>query len=74
MPNQIILTMVGFTVLYGALAVVEVMLMVHLIRKGPYPEEYGRPLHEPNKADLIRSRPSRRPERWKFLCPTKCSA
>jgi cytochrome d ubiquinol oxidase subunit I len=47
--SQIILTMVGFTVLYGVLAVVEVMLMVHLIRKGPYPEEYGRPLHEPNQ-------------------------
>jgi len=37
--GQIITTMVGFTVLYGALAVVEVMLMLHLIRKGPYPSE-----------------------------------
>ncbi len=34
--HQIVLTMVGFTVLYGALAVVEIMLMVYLIRKGPY--------------------------------------
>ncbi len=46
-PGQIILTMIGFTVLYGGLAVVEVMLMIHLIRKGPYPEEDGRPLHIP---------------------------
>ncbi len=38
-PGQIILTIIGFTVLYGALAVVEVMLMLHLIRKGPYPNE-----------------------------------
>ena len=36
--SQIITTMVGFTVLYGALAVVEVMLMIHLIRQGPYPQ------------------------------------
>ena len=46
-PGQIIATMVGFTVLYGALAVVEVMLMIHLIQKGPYPEKDGRPLHIP---------------------------
>jgi cytochrome d ubiquinol oxidase subunit I len=36
--GQIILTMAGFTVLYGVLAVIEVTLMVHLIRKGPYPD------------------------------------
>ena len=41
--GQIIMTMVGFTVLYGALAIVEISLMVHLIRKGPYPEDEGRP-------------------------------
>lgn len=46
-PGQIIATVVGFTVLYGALAVVEVMLMIHLIQKGPYPEKDGRPLHIP---------------------------
>ena len=45
--SQIILTIVGFTVLYGALAVVEVMLMVRYVRKGPYPEENGRPEPEP---------------------------
>ncbi|MEO1039841.1 MAG: cytochrome ubiquinol oxidase subunit I [Pseudomonadota bacterium] len=36
--GQVIATMVGFTVLYGALAIVEITLMVHLIRKGPYPQ------------------------------------
>ncbi|XBQ17642.1 MAG: cytochrome ubiquinol oxidase subunit I [Oceanicaulis sp.] len=49
--EQIILTMVGFTVLYGVLAVVEVMLMVHFIRKGPYPEEKGRPAPEAPRGD-----------------------
>ncbi len=32
---QIWLTIIGFTVLYGALAVIEVRLMLHSIRKGP---------------------------------------
>jgi cytochrome d ubiquinol oxidase subunit I len=35
--SQIIMTMAGFTLLYGALAVVEVFLMVTTIRQGPYP-------------------------------------
>ncbi|PWE16890.1 cytochrome bd-I ubiquinol oxidase subunit CydA [Marinicauda salina] len=35
--GQVWLTIVGFTLLYGVLAVVEVMLMIHLIRRGPYP-------------------------------------
>ncbi|MGJ3233074.1 MAG: cytochrome ubiquinol oxidase subunit I [Oceanicaulis sp.] len=45
--GQIILTMAGFTVLYGVLAVIEVMLMVHLIRKGPYPGDRSAP--EPSR-------------------------
>jgi len=36
--TQVIMTIAGFTLLYGALAIVEVTLMVHLIRKGPYPD------------------------------------
>lgn len=37
-PTQMILTIVGFTALYGALAVVEVALMIKYIRRGPYPD------------------------------------
>ena len=37
-PTQMILTIVGFTALYGALAVVEVTLMIKYIRRGPYPD------------------------------------
>ena len=33
--SQVILTMIGFTALYGILAVIEVMLMVRAIRQGP---------------------------------------
>ena len=51
--EQIIVTMVGFTVLYGALAIVEISLMVHLIRKGPYPEDEGRPTPEPRPGGLV---------------------
>ncbi|MFW6300687.1 MAG: cytochrome ubiquinol oxidase subunit I [Oceanicaulis sp.] len=47
--EQIIMTMVGFTVLYGVLAVIEVMLMVHLIRKGPYPDTAGRAADDRNR-------------------------
>jgi cytochrome d ubiquinol oxidase subunit I len=47
--GQIILTMVGFTVLYGVLAVIEVTLMVHLIRKGPYPDDAARPAPSPGR-------------------------
>lgn len=43
---QLWTTIIGFTALYGALAVIEVMLMIHFIRKGPYPEENGRPVRE----------------------------
>ena len=36
---QLWATIVGFTVLYGALAVVEVRLMLHAIKKGPFHEQ-----------------------------------
>jgi cytochrome bd ubiquinol oxidase subunit I len=36
--TQIWMTIAGFTLLYAVLAVIEVMLMIHYIRKGPYPE------------------------------------
>jgi cytochrome d ubiquinol oxidase subunit I len=74
--SQIILTMVGFTVLYGALAVVEVMLMVHLHPQGALSRRDGRPRPTgwPNGRFRPRSRPSRRIEIWKSLCPTKCCA
>ncbi|WP_429911978.1 cytochrome ubiquinol oxidase subunit I [Glycocaulis sp.] len=53
--TQIWMTIAGFTVLYGALAVVEVMLMLHFIRKGPYAGKGGdvarRPTHKPVASD-----------------------
>ena len=53
--TQIWMTIAGFTALYGALAVVEVMLMLHFIRKGPYSDKGGdtasRPAHKPAIAD-----------------------
>ena len=49
--TQIWMTIAGFTALYGALAVVEVMLMLHFIRKGPYAGKGGdtaaRPVRKP---------------------------
>lgn len=36
--TQIWMTIVGFTVLYAVLAVIEVMLMIYFIKKGPYSE------------------------------------
>ena len=39
--DQIIMTMVGFTVLYGLLAIVEIFLMISAIRQGPYGQTSG---------------------------------
>jgi cytochrome d ubiquinol oxidase subunit I len=36
---QLLTTIVGFTVLYGALAVVEVGLLLHAIKKGPFAQQ-----------------------------------
>jgi cytochrome bd ubiquinol oxidase subunit I len=46
---QIWTTIIGFTLLYGALAVIEVGLMVRFIRRGPYAihETAGEDLHGP---------------------------
>lgn len=45
--TEVLLTLGGFTVLYGGLAIVEISLMVRAIRKGPQPEQLlpgdGRP-------------------------------
>ena len=38
---DVIITIVGFTVVYGILAVVEVFLMIRAIRKGPTTEAIG---------------------------------
>ncbi len=45
---QLWATIVGFTLLYGALAVVEVRLMLHAIKKGPFHEQemFGEPTPE----------------------------
>jgi cytochrome d ubiquinol oxidase subunit I len=45
---QLWATIVGFTLLYGSLAVVEVRLMLHAIRKGPFHEQetFGEPTPE----------------------------
>ena len=42
---QLWATIVGFTLLYGALAVVEVRLMLFAIKKGPFHEQetFGEP-------------------------------
>ena len=47
---QLWTTIIGFTVLYGALAVVEVRLLLRAIKKGPFAEqeEFGAP--DPDKA------------------------
>ncbi len=52
---QIWTTIVGFTLLYGALAVVEVGLIVRTIRRGPY-AHHDQPDYAP--ADAIRLAPA----------------
>jgi cytochrome d ubiquinol oxidase subunit I len=44
---QIWLTIAGFTLMYGVMAVIEVSLMVRTIRKGPYEAKFGRLHDEP---------------------------
>ena len=51
--TQIWMTIVGFTVIYGALAVVEVKLMIAAIRKGPYQSVFGR-MHEEGETSPLR--------------------
>ena len=45
--SQIWLTIVGFTLAYAVLAVIEVKLMIHTIKKGPYEAKLGRMHHDP---------------------------
>jgi cytochrome d ubiquinol oxidase subunit I len=51
---QIWMTIVGFTALYGALAVIEVGLMIRFIRRGPYFHDEGEfePLEQASLGDL----------------------
>ena len=51
--TQIWMTIVGFTVIYGALAVVEVKLMIAAIKKGPYQSVFGR-MHEEGETSPLR--------------------
>ncbi|MAP94934.1 MAG: cytochrome d terminal oxidase subunit 1 [Ponticaulis sp.] len=39
--SQVVITMIGFTLVYGALLVVEMSLMLHAIRKGPTKSGYA---------------------------------
>lgn len=45
--TQIWLTIVGFTVMYGVMAVIEIGLMIRTIKKGPYEAKLGRMHHDP---------------------------
>jgi cytochrome d ubiquinol oxidase subunit I len=46
--GQIWTTIIGFTVIYSALAVVEIGLMVRTIRRGPYAHH-----EDPDQADAV---------------------
>ncbi|ESQ77638.1 cytochrome ubiquinol oxidase subunit I [Asticcacaulis sp. AC402] len=48
--TQIWITIVGFTLLYGVLAIIEIRLMIHAIKKGPYQSVFGRLHDEPAPA------------------------
>lgn len=49
---QVILTIIGFTLLYGTLAVVEVGLIVRTIRRGPY-DHHGVPEPKPAVSRVV---------------------
>ena len=49
--SQIWITIIGFTVVYGGLAVIEVALMIRAIRKGPYQSVFGR-MHDETEPRL----------------------
>ena len=44
---QIWLTIAGFTLMYGVMAVIEIALMVKVVRKGPYESKLGRMHDDP---------------------------
>ena len=49
---QIWLTIAGFTLVYGALAVVEIGLMTRTVRAGPYAAKFGRMHDDPDVSPL----------------------
>lgn len=50
--GQIWVTIIGFTLLYGTLAVIEVGLLVKTIKKGPYAAKFGR-MHDAEEASPL---------------------
>lgn len=52
--GQIWVTIVGFTLLYGTLAVIEVGLLVKTIKTGPYASKFGR-MHDAEEASPLQS-------------------
>jgi len=40
--TQIWITIAGFTLMYGVMAIIEISLMVRAIKKGPYVAKFGR--------------------------------
>ncbi len=51
-PAQIWLSIAGFTLMYGALAVVEVSLLVKTIKTGPYAFRFGRMHDDPEISEI----------------------
>ncbi|MFT4091200.1 MAG: cytochrome ubiquinol oxidase subunit I [Asticcacaulis sp.] len=50
--GQIWLTILGFTLMYGTLAVIEVKLLISTIKKGPYVHKFGRMHHHDDASEL----------------------
>ncbi|GGZ27684.1 cytochrome ubiquinol oxidase subunit I [Asticcacaulis endophyticus] len=50
--SQIWITIIGFTLMYGALAVIEVKLLIKTIKKGPYPAKMGH-MHDEAEASPL---------------------
>ena len=51
---QIWTTIIGFTLLYGTLAVIEVSLLIRTIKKGPYAAKFGR-VHDAEDASPLQA-------------------
>ncbi|MDC7676069.1 cytochrome ubiquinol oxidase subunit I [Asticcacaulis machinosus] len=54
--SQIWMTIIGFTLMYGTLAVIEVKLMIKTIKKGPYAAKMGHMHDEPDASPLADGR------------------
>ncbi len=50
--GQVLLTLLGFTVVYGVLAAADVYLFVHFVRRGPEPEDEASDAVQLNVAPL----------------------